>query len=103
MLALIATGVYFLDGPSVEYLPLIVFYVVCANFHSAFAHYLRAKGHTTLFAVQGIINTVLTIALNILFLVVWKMGSTGYVLSVAVADGLITLGLFLGCRMWRPV
>ena len=103
VLALIATGVYFLDGPSVEFLPLIVAYVVCANFHSAFAHYLRAKGHTTLFAVQGIINTVLTIALNILFLVVWQMGSTGYVLSVAVADGLITLGLFFGCRLWRDL
>jgi len=101
VLALIATGVYFLGGPSVEYLPLIVSYVVCANFHSAFAHYLRAKGRTTLFAVQGIVNTALAIILNILFLVVWKMGSTGYVLSVVIADLLITLGLFFGCRMWH--
>ena len=101
VLALVATGVYFLDGPSVEYLPLIVAYVLCANFHSALAHYLRAKGRTTLFAVQGIVNTVLTITLNILFLIVWKMGSTGYVLSVVVADFLITVGLFFVGRMWR--
>ncbi len=100
-LALIAAAVRVLDRPWAEYLPLIVAYVVCANFHSALAHYLRAKGYTTLFAVQGIINTVLTIALNILFLVVWDMGSTGYVLSVVVADLLITLGLFFFCRMWR--
>ncbi len=102
-LALIAALVYSFHGPSVEYLPMIVLYVVCANFHSAFAHYLRAKGRTTLFAVQGIINTVLTIALNILFLVVWDMGSTGYVLSVVVADLTLTVGLFIFCRLWRDL
>ena len=101
ILALVAVCVGFSDRPWASYLPLIVAYVVCANFHSAFAHYLRAKGHTTLFAVQGIINTALTIAFNILFLVVWHMGSTGYVLSVVVADLLITAGLFFVGRMWR--
>lgn len=100
-LALIAGALCALNRTLASYLPLIVAYVLCSNFHSAFAHYLRAKGHTTLFAVQGIINTVLTIVLNILFLVVWKMGSTGYVLSVVVADLLITLGLFFFCRLWR--
>ena len=101
VLALIAGALRAVGGSGSEHLPLIVAYVVCANFHSALAHYLRAKGYTTLFAAQGIINTVLTIVLNILFLVVWKMGSTGYVLSVVVADLLITLGLFFFCRMWR--
>ena len=101
VLALIAFGVYCLGQSGAEFLPMIVAYVVCANFHSAVAHYLRAKGHTTLFAAQGVANTVLTIVLNIFFLVVWKMGSMGYVLSVVVADLLITLGLMFIGRVWR--
>ena len=93
VLVLVAGVLCTLGGAIASYLPLITAYVVCANFHSALAHYLRAKGRTTLFAVQGIINTALTITLNILFLVVWRMGSTGYVLSVIVADFPVQLSI----------
>jgi O-antigen/teichoic acid export membrane protein len=102
-LALICGALTFTGMSVSRYLPLITLYVIGANFHSACAHYMRAKGKTVLFAVQGIVNTVLTIALNILFLIVFDMGSTGYVLSVVVADLTITVGLFVGCRMWREL
>ena len=48
---------------------------------------------TALFAVQGIINTSLVITLNIIFLAVMKIGLTGYVLSVVLADFLCTVFL----------
>ena len=102
-IALICASLMLTDMELSAYFPLIAAYVICSNFHSACAHYMRAKGATVLFAVQGIINTVLTIALNILFLVAFNMGSTGYVLSVVVADLLLTLGLFFGCKMWREI
>ena len=51
-----------------DYILLIALYVIAANLHLAFANYIRAEGKNILFAVQGIINTVLTILLNILFL-----------------------------------
>ena len=82
---------------------LIALYVIAANLHSAFANYVRAQGKTTLFAVQGICNTVLTILLNILFLVVFDMGSTGYVLSVVVADACMTVLLFFVARLYRDL
>ena len=102
-LALVCFGLTFAKTSIFEYIPLIAAYVICSNFHSACAHYMRAKGKTVLFAVQGIINTALTIGLNILFLVVFDMGSTGYVLSVVIADLCLALGLFFGCRMWRDI
>ena len=40
---------------------------------------------TGLFAIQGIINTVLVIGLNILLLSVMRIGMIGYVLSVVLA------------------
>ena len=85
------------------YIFLLAFYVIAANFHSAFAGYIRAQGRTTLFAVQGILNTVLTIGLNILFLVVFDMGSTGYVLSVVVADFTLAVLLFFAARIYRDL
>ena len=89
----------FFDG----YVLLIALYVISANFHAAFAHYLRAKGRTTLFAAQGLINTALTIGLNLLFLVVFDMGATGYVLSVVVSDALLALALFFCARLYRDI
>lgn len=88
-----------LDG----YLLLIALYVIAANLHAAFANYIRALGKTTLFAVQGIVNTVLTIVLNVLFLVVFDLGSTGYVLSVVVADFTMAVLLFFVARLYRDL
>ncbi len=83
------------------YVFLVAAYVVCANLHSAEANFIRAKGKTVLFAGQGILNTVLTISLNILFLVVFKMGTLGYVLSVVISDLIVTVILFFAARLYR--
>ena len=85
------------------YVTVLALYVIFANFHSAAANYIRAQGKTTIFAIQGIANTVLTILLNILLLVVFDMGSLGYVLSVVIADFLVTVGLVVFCKLYREV
>ena len=80
---------------------LIILYTMAMSYHSLCAQFIRAEGKTALFAVQGIINTALVITLNILFLAVWGMGVTGYVLSVIVADGISTLFLIFKEKLWR--
>ena len=82
---------------------LIALYVICANLHSAVAQYIRAKGNTLLFAVGGIIGTALTVAFNLLFLIVFKMGVLGYVLSVVVADIAVTIFLFLCAKLYNDI
>lgn len=82
------------------YVWLVAAYVICSNFHSAAAYFVRALGKTTLFAVQGIVNTGLTVALNIVFLAVFRMGVLGYVLSVVVADLCMTVLLFAAARLY---
>ena len=57
-------------GIFADYLWLVVLYVIMSNFHSACALYIRALDKTKLYAVQGILNTVLTILFNVFFLVV---------------------------------
>ncbi len=83
------------------YVPLIAAYVICANFHSACAQYIRAQGRTTLFALQGIVNTVLTVILNLLFLAVFRIGAYGYVLSVVLGDLTVTLMLIFAARLYK--
>ena len=85
------------------YVWLLFFYVCSANLHLICANYIRACNKTKEFAIQGIANTALTIIFNVLFLVVFDMGVLGYVLSVAVSDFLITLAIFLWCKLYRDV
>lgn len=85
------------------YLWLIVLFTMASCYHSLCAQFVRAEGNTLLFAVQGILNTMLVIGLNILFLAVFHLGVTGYVLSVAVADLLCTALLVIKERLWRQL
>ena len=85
------------------YVWLILFYICAANLHLVCANYLRACDKTKAFALQGIVNTVLTILLNVLFLVVLDLGVLGYVLSVAVADTVITVAIFFICGLYRDI
>lgn len=82
------------------YAGLIACYTLTACYHSLCAQFIRAEGKTALFAGQGMLNTALVIGLNILFLVVFRFGIAGYVLSVALADGLCTVYLVLKERLW---
>ncbi len=82
-----------LTGFFSEYSWLIPLYVIASNFHLSAAHFVRGQGKTKLFAFQGIICTALNIALNILFLVAFRMGVMGYVLSVVLSD--IAMAVFL--------
>lgn len=85
------------------YVFLIAAYVICANLRLAAANFLRAIGKTTLFAVQGIINTALTISLNLLFLLGFGLGTLGYVLSVVISDLIMTVMIFFVARLYRYI
>ena len=92
-----------IPGQMGEYVWLVAFYVIAANIHSAVAQYIRAKGNTVLFSVGGMIGTLLTVAFNILFLIVFKWGVLGYVLSVVIADVVITVILFVVAKLYRDI
>lgn len=89
------------DGYFGGYTWMIIIYVSTANLHAAVSQYLRARGETTLFAVQGIINTALVITLNVIFLAGFNMGVTGYVLSIVIADAIVSAFLIIYRKLWR--
>ena len=53
---------------------LLAAFILAACVHALCAQFIRAEGHTTLYAVQGLLNTALYIALNVLFLTVFCWG-----------------------------
>ena len=85
------------------YVWLVFFYICSANLHLLVANYVRGCDKTKIFAIQGIINTSLVIIFNVMFLVVFDMGVMGYVLSVVLADFVVSVGLILFCRLYRDV
>ncbi len=86
-----------------KYVWLIVLYVLLADLQAVCAHYVRAIDRTPLFAAQGVLNTVLTVGCNVLFLFVLGMGVMGYVLSVVVGNFLTTVFLFFKAQLWRVI
>lgn len=87
----------FLSG----YVRLILLYVLAANLHSVCNQFARSMGHVRLFALDGVLRTVLTILFNILLLAVFPMGVTGYVLANVLADGITTAFVFIRAKQWR--
>lgn len=84
-----------------DYLWLVMLYVLMADLHSVCNQFARAMGHIRLFAVDGILGTALAVGFNILFLAVFRMGVSGYVLANVLADGLTAVFVFCRARQWR--
>lgn len=82
---------------------LVFLYICSANLHLIVANYVRGCDKTKVYAIQGIVNTMLVIGFNILFLVVFDMGVTGYLLSVVIADFLVSVGLILFCKLYKDI
>ena len=78
-------------------------WLVAANsavgfFRSLLSQYARAVEKTVLFTVDSVLLTVFVLILNVLFIVKWDMGITGYMLGYILANLLscVLLYLFLG-------
>ena len=82
---------------------LLAAFILTACVHALCAQFIRAEGHTTLYAVQGLLNTALYIAFNVLFLTVFRWGVMGYLLSTVAADCLSALFLICRERLWRQL
>ncbi|MFV0414463.1 MAG: lipopolysaccharide biosynthesis protein [Oscillospiraceae bacterium] len=84
-------------------LGLLYIYVLMSCLRTLCCQFIRSQLYTRLYAIDGILSTAYTIGFNVLFLVVLKMGTTGYLLSIIAADALSALGLFLVAKLHRYV
>lgn len=69
-----------------EYSIITCIYVMTGGMKSTCALFVRSNGNVRLYAVDGIFTTIMNILFNLLFLLVFKWGNMGYLLSVICAD-----------------
>lgn len=69
-----------------DYAWITVLYVTTGSIKSTCALFVRSIGHVKLYAVDGILNTVLNIVFNLILLFWFRLGNFGYLLSVILAD-----------------
>lgn len=85
----------FLQG----YVLLLVVFSVTSTLRSLCSQFVRARGMVRLFALDGILSTLSTLLLTILFLAGLRAGITGYILAIVCADILSIVFLCLTARL----
>ncbi len=86
-----------------DYIALLCVYVLVSCMRTLNCQFVRAKQHIRLYAVDGILCTVVTCVLYFVFLSALNMGPTGYLLAVIFADGFSALFMFFMARLWRYI
>ena len=69
------------------------------SFYAIVAHFSRGIGNTKLFALSGIIHTILQIGFNILFLIVFSWGIQGYLIASVLANAVTFIFVFVSGRL----
>ncbi|MBR6874423.1 MAG: polysaccharide biosynthesis C-terminal domain-containing protein [Ruminococcus sp.] len=83
------------------YSMLLYVYVVMSGLKLVYSTFVRALEKVKLFAFNGILTTFLTLIGTIVFIIGFKMGNTGYLLSIIVSDGLSVVFLTFSAKLWR--
>lgn len=65
---------------------LLYIYCYFSCFRQLASQFVRARGYVKLFAVDGIISVFIQLLLNLILLLGFKSGVTGYMLSIIIAD-----------------
>lgn len=86
---------------STEYVIYFFCYYFIQSYHIFFGQFLRGINKVRLLGVSGIITSVIAVALNILFLFVFKWGLRGYLLSFIISFTVSNIIMFLGAHLNR--
>ena len=85
------------------YTVIIYIFVFMSSLRSLCSQFVRAKQLVRLFAFDGLLSTITTIAFTVLFLVVFKLGINGYVLAIIVSDFLSVIFLFSAAGLHKHI
>lgn len=99
VVALTGVADKYLSGYSVY----IYVYVFASSLKLVYSTFVRALEKVKLFAINGILTTLFTLLGTILFMVVFKMGNTGYLLSIIVSDLLSVVFLTFAAKLWKYI
>ncbi len=76
-------------------------YVAFASIKLVMTEFVRAKGLVKLYAFTGLLTTFMMIVLNVVFLVVLKIGIIGYLLAIILSDLVSLIFVFFMAELYR--
>lgn len=80
---------------------LLFVYCFFSSFKQLAASFVRARGLVKLFAVDGIFSTLIIVVSNLILLLKFDLGVTGYVCSIIISDALSLLGLIVISELYK--
>ena len=81
--------------------PLFMMYYAGYTLYTTISYFARGIESIVAYSVCGVLNTVLTIVLNLIFLVVFQAGLVGYIAAFAISFTVSALILFFSVRGYR--
>ena len=80
---------------------LLFVYCFFSSFKQLAASFVRARGLVKLFAIDGIFSTLIIVVSNLILLLKFDLGVTGYVCSIIISDALSLLGLIIISELYK--
>ena len=99
--ALILVPIFMMFNDLKEYSWYIYWYTASAGVSQICLSTLRGKEQLVEYSVGSIVNSFFVAVLNILFLVVWKMGIEGYLLAYIISGFITAIYAFIAGKMWK--
>lgn len=84
-----------------ECYPLFMAYYIGYAIYATVSYFARGIEAIAAYSFCGVLNTALTIALNIVFLVIFDLGLAGYIFAYAISFALSSVALFIAVKGWR--
>ncbi|MDD4689508.1 MAG: polysaccharide biosynthesis C-terminal domain-containing protein [Eubacteriales bacterium] len=84
--------------------PYLVFFVlhgITMAYNSTISQFVKGNNQVKIYAIGGVINTVAVISLNIILLIVFKMGLIGYLISLVLGHMSALIFYIIALKLWR--
>ena len=81
---------------------IIIFYIILffQSINQVFAQFARGIGADKVFAFNGVLNTIVTIFLNLIFVLKLNLGVLGYFLSIIISNIICNIYLTFSLKLW---
>ena len=86
-----------------RYLFFLTLVLFSSELNTVFNALLRALGKVKMFAINGILHTLVFVGCNVLFLVGFHMKVEGYLLSQIISSGISFCFAFISCKSWNYI
>lgn len=100
-LTVLCTPIYRYLFDNAHYVRCYIIYLVVSSYNQIFSQYLRASGRNIAFSLNGVIITTTTVILNLVFLIIFKLGAYGYLYALILAQILASIQATISIHVFR--